>query len=250
MAGTKHQHLIKVEEGWPVLQEGVDKLIKIIEGDKSQSFSSEDYMLYYTSVYNMCQPNPTGGNCLVLPSLQGKKDEALLQELEKRWSNHKIMTRWLCRFFHYLDRYFVVARKVPPLQEVGLLSFYNLIDREREGEDIDQALIKNVTAIYVDVGQGSMKYYEKDFEEAMFKDTAAFYSTKASNWLKNESYKDYMLKVECCLKHERETVSCYLQNKSQKKLLEIVEYELLSVYATELQQKKQSDASPLTETSI
>ncbi|XWS39049.1 hypothetical protein CRYUN_Cryun18bG0016800 [Craigia yunnanensis] len=247
MSSTEeHQHLAKVEEGWPVLQEGVDKLIKIIKGDKSQSFSSANYMLYYTTVYNMCHPSPAGGYCQVLyekynnifeeyitskvlPSLQGKKDEALLQELEKRWSNHKIMTRWLCRFFHYLDRYFVAVKKVPPLQEVGLLSFYNLIfgemnnqirdavmsmiDQEREGEHIDQALIKNVMAIYVDVGQGSMKYYEKDFEEAMFKDTSAFYSTKASNWLKNESYKDYLLKVECCLKHERDS---FLLSAEQK----------------------------------
>ncbi|XP_022760553.1 cullin-1-like [Durio zibethinus] len=240
-------------------------------------------MRFYTTVFNMCIPNPTGGNCFVLyekynkifeeyittkvlPSLQGKKDEALLQELEKRWSNHNAMNRWLSRFFHYLHRYFVPVRQVPPLKEAGLLSFYNLIfgemnnqvrdavlsmiDREREGEDIDQALVKNVLAIYVDFGQGSMKYYEKDFEEAMFKDTASFYSTKASNWLKNESYKDYMLKVECCLKHERDTVSGYLQNRSQERLLEIVENELLSVYASELKEKKQTDAFPLTEKSI
>ncbi|KAK6254512.1 hypothetical protein SCA6_015817 [Theobroma cacao] len=283
MARTEeHQHSIKVEEGWPVIQEGVDKLIKGIEGDNSQSFSSEDYMRYYTTVYNMCHPNPAGANCQVLyekyknifeeyitskvmPSLQGKEGEALLQELEKRWSNHKMMTRWLSRFFHYIDRYFVAVKKVPSVQEVALSSFYNLIfgemnnqvrdavlsmiDREREGEDIDQALVKNVLAVYVDVGQGSLKYYEKDFEEAMFEDTAAFYSTKASKWIKNESYKNYMLKVASCLKHERETISCYLQDRSQRKLLEIVEHELLSVHATELQEKEQLDASPLTETS-
>ncbi|XVF66244.1 hypothetical protein PTKIN_Ptkin10aG0020000 [Pterospermum kingtungense] len=280
-----NQNLIKVEEGLPVLQEGVDKLIKIIEGDKSQSFSSEEYMRFYSTVYNMCHPNPAGENCQVLyqkynnileeyitskvlPSLQGKKEEALLQELEKRWSNHKIMTRWLSRFFHYLDRYFVTLKKLPPLQQVGLMSFYSLIfgemnnqirdavmcmiDQEREREDIDQALIKNVIAIYVDAGQGSMEYYKKDFEEAMFKATAAFYSTKASSWSKNVSYKDYMLKVECCLKHERDTVSCYFRNRSQKKLLEIVEYELQSVtvYATELQEKKQLDASLMAENPI
>ncbi|MBA0647721.1 hypothetical protein Goklo_015557 [Gossypium klotzschianum] len=39
-----------------------------------------------------------------------------------------------------------------------------------------------------------MKYYEQDFEGDMFKATASFYSTKASNWLKTESY-NYMLKV-------------------------------------------------------
>ncbi|KAK8682104.1 hypothetical protein V6N13_054501 [Hibiscus sabdariffa] len=198
-------------------------------------------------------------NGRVLPCLQGKKGKALVKETERRWSDHKVMTRWLVRFFHYLDRYFVPKRKVPPLQESALLCFYDLvfgefsdqirdavlslIDREREGEDIDRALVKNIVSINVDVGQGSMEHYERDFEEAMFKATAAFYSTKAHSWIKNESYNDYMLKVECCLEHERETVSCYLQNTGQKKLLEIVEYELISVYETELKEKKQVDES-------
>ncbi|XP_039071305.1 cullin-1-like [Hibiscus syriacus] len=234
-------------------------------------------MNIYTTVYNMCNPNPTGGMCevlyekyndvfkdyinsQVLPSLQGKEDEALVKETVKRWSNHKVMTRWLVRFFHYLDRYFAPKRKLPTLQDSALLSFYNLvfgefnnqirdvvlsmINQEREGEGIDQTLVKNIVGIYVDVGQGSMKYYERDFEEAMLKATAAFYSTKAANWIKNGSYNDYMLKVECYLKHERETVSCYLQNTSQKKLLEIVEYELISVYENEMKEKKQADESP------
>ncbi|XP_039029768.1 cullin-like protein 3 [Hibiscus syriacus] len=85
--------------------------------------------------------------------------------------------------------------KLPNLQESALLTFYNLIDREREGEGIDQDLVKYIVSIYVDVGQGSMKYYERGFEEAMFEATAAFYSTKAPSWIKNESYNDYMLKV-------------------------------------------------------
>ena len=40
----------------------------------------------------------------VLPSLQTHRDEYLLQELLVRWGNHKLMVRWLSRFFNYLDR--------------------------------------------------------------------------------------------------------------------------------------------------
>ncbi len=40
----------------------------------------------------------------VLPALKDKKDEYLLKELLKRWDNHKVMVRWLSRFFNYLDR--------------------------------------------------------------------------------------------------------------------------------------------------
>ncbi|GMP31292.1 hypothetical protein CsSME_00005567 [Camellia sinensis var. sinensis] len=71
----------------------------------------------------------------------------------------------------------------------------SMVDQEREGEEIDQALVKNVLDIYTEMGEGSMKYYQKDFDEAMLADTAAIYSPKASIWITSESYKDYMLKV-------------------------------------------------------
>lgn len=40
----------------------------------------------------------------VLPSLRDQRDEKLLRELHRRWDNHNVMTRWLSRFFNYLDR--------------------------------------------------------------------------------------------------------------------------------------------------
>lgn len=63
----------------------------------------------------------------VLPSLREKHDEFMLRELVKRWANHKIMVRWLSRFFHYLDRYFIARRSLPPLNEVGLTCFRDLV---------------------------------------------------------------------------------------------------------------------------
>ena len=59
----------------------------------------------------------------VLPSIKEKHDEFMLRELVKRWANHKVMVRWLSRFFHYLDRYFIARRSLPPLNEVGLTCF-------------------------------------------------------------------------------------------------------------------------------
>jgi len=75
----------------------------------------------------------------------------------------------------------------------------NQIDQEREGEQIDRALLKNVLDIFVEIGMGSMDYYENDFEAAMLKDTAAYYSRKASNWILEDSCPDYMLKVSILL---------------------------------------------------
>jgi len=47
------------------------------------------------------------------------------------------------------------------------------IDQEREGEQIDRALLKNVLDIFVEIGMGQMDHYENDFETAMLKDTSA-----------------------------------------------------------------------------
>lgn len=71
----------------------------------------------------------------------------------------------------------------------------NQIDQEREGEQIDRALLKNVLDIFVEIGMGQMEYYENDFEASMLKDTASYYSRKASNWILEDSCPDYMLKV-------------------------------------------------------
>lgn len=40
----------------------------------------------------------------VLVSLKEHRHEVLLKELWLRWQNHKLMVRWLSRFFNYLDR--------------------------------------------------------------------------------------------------------------------------------------------------
>ncbi|XP_011008714.1 PREDICTED: putative cullin-like protein 2 isoform X3 [Populus euphratica] len=123
-----------------------------------------------------------------------------------------------------------------------------MINREREGEQIDQALVKSILAINAENGVGSLKQHKQNLEEAILKDTAAFYSEKASYWMQKKSYNEYMLVVSQCLTHEKDTVSTYLQAKNQKKLLEqVVEQELLNAHANELERKKQVDEFPLAD---
>ncbi|GKV04952.1 hypothetical protein SLEP1_g17030 [Rubroshorea leprosula] len=200
-------------------------------------------------------------NSTVLPSLREKHDEFMLRELVKRWANHKVMVRWLSRFFHYLDRYFIARRSLPALNEVGLTCFRNqvyndvkdevrdavikLIDKEREGEQVDRALLKNVLDIFVDIGMGKMEQYEKDFESSFLKDTGGYYSRKASIWILEDSCPDYMLKCEECLKKERERVSHYLHLSSEPKLVEKVQQELLVVFAGQLLEKEHSGCKAL-----
>nr|GLL22256.1 cullin-1 isoform X3 [Ipomoea trifida] len=107
----------------------------------------------------------------------------------------------------------------------------SLIDQEREGKQIDRALLKNVVDIFVEIGMGQMDYYENDFEAAMLKDSAAYYSRKASNWISKDSCSDGMLKVNI--------LNFFLSSLLQHELLPVVyttqvQHELLCVYATQL----------------
>uniref|UniRef100_M1B6D9 Cullin 1A n=1 Tax=Solanum tuberosum TaxID=4113 RepID=M1B6D9_SOLTU len=184
-------------------------------------------------------------NSTVLPALREKQDaEFMLRELVKRWENYKRMLRWLFIFFHYLSRY-IDRRLLPTLNDVGLTCFDNLIDKEREGEQIDRALLKNVLGIFAEIGRGEMEYYVSDFGDAMLRDTAAYYSRKASSWIVEDSYSDYMLKVEECLKKEKDRVSHYLHVSTEKKLLEKVKHELLVVYTNQLLEKEHSESRAL-----
>ncbi|XP_042458265.1 cullin-1 [Zingiber officinale] len=269
---------IDLEQGWEFMQKGITKLKNILEGLPEPQFSSEDYMMLYTTIYNMCTQKPPHDysqqlydkyresfeeyiTSMVLPSLREKHDEFMLRELVKRWLNHKVMVRWLSRFFHYLDRYFIARRSLPPLNEVGLTCFrelvyhevkgkvkdavISLIDREREGEQIDRALLKNVLDIFVEIGLGNMECYENDFEADLLEDTAAYYSRKASNWILEDSCPDYMLKAEECLKREKDRVAHYLHSTSEQKMLEKVQHELLFAYASQLLEKEHSGCHAL-----
>lgn len=64
----------------------------------------------------------------VLPSVKEKHGEIMLMELVKRWVNHKVMIRWLSRFFEYLSRSYLVKKlDFSPLEELGVKHFRNLV---------------------------------------------------------------------------------------------------------------------------
>ncbi|XP_039005744.1 cullin-1-like isoform X1 [Hibiscus syriacus] len=250
---TMERKTIELDQGWGYMHKGIKKLRRILEGLPEPPFTSEEYMMLYTTIYNMCtQKAPYDYSqqlydnyreafeeyitSTVLPSLREKHDEFTLRELVKRWGNHKVMVRWLSRFFHYLDRYFIARRSLPALNEVGLACFrdlvyqevhakvndalISLIDKEREGDQIDRALLKNVLDIFVEIGMGHIDRYE-------------------------DSCPEYMLKSEECLKKERERVSNYLHSSSEVKLLEKVQHELLVTYANQLLEKEHSGCRAL-----
>ena len=200
-------------------------------------------------------------NAKVLPTLVEKKGEYMLKSLVMRWENHKIMVRWLSKFFNYLDRYYVQRHHFPPLKDVGVNCFrrlvydeiklsvktavLELIDKEREGEKTDRTLIKNITSIFVEMGLGTMDAYQNDFEADLLAHTASFYSRKALQWIAEDSCPAYLIKAEECLNSERERVQLYLHQTTESKLISKVEQQLLEQYENELLEKENSGCAAL-----
>ncbi|CAH2039071.1 unnamed protein product [Thlaspi arvense] len=270
--------IIELEQGWSVMQVGVRKLTRILEGEPESPFEAEAYMRLYTTSYNMCIQKPPNdysqdlydryrkvfedySKQTVLPALKGKHDEYMLKEFALRWANNKVMVRWLSRFFCYIDRYYVARRSLSSLTDVGLICFRDLvytelqssakdsvlalIHKEREGEQIDRALLKNVIDIYVQNGMQTMEKYEADLEKFLLQDSTSYYSRKASSWIQEYSCPEYMVKAEECLKKEKERVAYYLHASTEPKLVAIVQAELLVAVAKQLLEKEHSGCSAL-----
>ncbi|XP_022863931.1 cullin-1-like [Olea europaea var. sylvestris] len=95
-------------------------------------FSSEDYMMLYTTIYSMCFENPQCEQQLYdkyRESLEEYITSMVYQELNAKVRDHIL----------------------------------SLIDQELEGEQIDHALLKNVLDILVEIGMGRIEHSKKDF---------------------------------------------------------------------------------------
>ncbi|MCL7032907.1 hypothetical protein MKW94_008505 [Papaver nudicaule] len=242
---------IDLEEGWGIIQKEITKLINTLEGNPDSPL----YGLIYSTVYTICQEKPTDDKCKVLysryenvyknyleskvlPAIQEKNDDvSMLQELVKRWANHKVMVTKLARYFNYLDRYHIPRNKLPSLKDVGFDCFRKivyekmnvkardavivLINREREGNEIDKGLVKDVLEVFVGIGnekgKDKLDYYVNDFETAFLSDLVDYYTRKGSKEI---------TALEC-LQMEKDRVSYYLHPNTEEKLLKEVQGEVV-----------------------
>lgn len=192
----------------------------------------------------------------VLPALRGKTDIALMKELLHRWSNHKIYVKWMDRFFTYLDRYFVKLQSVESLSHRGYSIFHQLIfeevkrdtrdallrviNLERQGEHIDQDLVKGIVEIFIDLGLGKMDVYNTEFEEALLPATNDYFVRQSRGWFSEDSFPEYLRKAEAALLAEEQRVTNYLHRSTQPKLKQVVIQALLTQPQQQLLEKETS----------
>ncbi|KAF9937420.1 Cullin-3 [Modicella reniformis] len=130
----------------------------------------------------------------------------------------------------FLFRDTVVRSPVHPIQLHLQLVLLNQITMERRGDVIDRGAIKSCTEMLLEIKEndGNDSIYVTDFE-ILFVDTSReFYKVESDDLVRRFDPPEYMRKVEDRLKEEHERCTFYLTEKTEPKIREIVEQEMIA----------------------
>ncbi|KAG1716055.1 hypothetical protein ID866_1081, partial [Astraeus odoratus] len=225
---------------WAFLEEGVDHIMTKLQTGVSYS----KYMGLYTVAYNYCTSS----------RMQGIGDSVGTSSR----TGANLMGSDL---YNNLIRYFITHLKglkeqSDSLQEEALLRYYagewdryttganyinrlfTLIERQRNGEAIDQGLVKKVVDSFVslglddtDINKASLDVYKDHLEIPFLEATEKYYEQESESFLAENSVSDYLRKAEERLKEEEDRVDRYLNAETRKQLISKCEHVLIRQHA-------------------
>ena len=270
---------IEFAEGWNIIAaRGFKPLAEVLDegGDYRRRHGAagpSEWSEIYTTVYKMCIQKPPRAYASdlydkvqetlksylrdnALPALTDLHGEQMLRELGRRWSNHKLMVKWVTRTFSYIDRYYVKRHEKRNLETTGYACFkeevfaavsdklrtaaLNMLQKERDGETIDRSLLKNVLGIFAEMGMGKLDVYTREWEEPFLAATAQFYRRTSAQWAAEESFPQFMEKADRCISDELDRASQYLNPQTQERLLKVCEQEILVAHQQQMLDKENS----------
>lgn len=180
-------------------------------------------------------------------------DDVLLDAILNVWNEHKTTLTMIKDILMYMDRTWVPLHKKMPVYNLSLRVFRevllqeseNLIERlrslllanvlnERQGLIIDKSQMKGILSMLVDLGVDSLEVYEEDFERAFLEATRTFYRQESQQYLLENQCPEYLFKAEMRLQEEANRSRNYLAPSTEPKLMNCVEYELITMHSRTL----------------
>jgi len=187
------------------------------------------------------------------------QDEALLQYYAKEWDRYTTGANYINRLFTYLNRHWVKRERdegrkgVYPVYTLALVQWKSnfflhvqskqqklagailrLIERQRNGETIDQGLVKKVVDSFVslgldesDINKVSYEVYKEHFEVPFLEATEKYYRQESEAFLAGNTVADYLKKAEERLREEEDRVERYLNSNTRKGLISKCEHVLI-----------------------
>ena len=108
-------------------------------------------------------------------------------------------------------------------------SLLDMISKERSGEKIDRILIKNILRMLID-----LSIYVDLFETKFFKETQNLYLLESEQYIQQYKISDYLNYIDRRLNEENERLASYLDHSTAKKLISIIEKELIQNHLDKL----------------
>ncbi|GFY83000.1 cullin 3 [Actinidia rufa] len=178
----------------------------------------------------------------IAKSIEAAQGSLFLEELSRKWAEHNKALQMIRDILMYMDRTFIPSSHKTPVHELGLNlwrdniihsskiqsrlqdTLLELVQRERTGEVIDRGLTRNIIKMLMDLGSS---VYQVDFEKPFLDVSADFYRGESQQFIECCDCGYYLKKAERRLNEEIERVSHYLDAKSEAKITNVVEKEMI-----------------------
>ncbi|KAF8582805.1 Cullin-domain-containing protein [Ramaria rubella] len=186
-------------------------------------------------------------------------DEALLRYYAQEWDRYTTGANYINRLFTYLNRHWVKREKdegrkgVYTVYTLSLVQWktnfflhiqsknnklagaiLKLIERQRNGENIDQGLVKKVVDSFVSLGldeadsnKASLEVYREHMEGPFITATERYYKQESDAFLAENSVSEYLKKAEERLREEEDRVERFLNTNTRKTLITRCEHVLI-----------------------
>jgi len=232
----------------------------VVQFGDQQQHSYKLYSYYKKVISDYCEESVN-----LMSSCAGQE---LLKKLAELWENQTILVFWMQRVFQYLDRFFTKNNnEYPALFSAALRAFQevvydkvkercikamiDVINRERDGREIDQDVLRALVEMLCTVGDPDPKilkqaatkdsaqgerlwwqfsaksFYKNDFESQLLSTTSEYYRAKVTGLLAECSCPQFLEEVNRRLEDEERRLIQYLDRSSEQELRRVTQSELI-----------------------
>lgn len=196
----------------------------------------------------------------VLDNSASHVDEALLTYYIREWKRYTDAAKYNNHLFRYLNRHWVKRemdegkKNVYDVYTLHLVKWRDdffaavhtkvmdavlkLVEKQRNGETIDQLQVKAVVESFVSLGldendptKSTLDVYRLRFERPFLDATKEYYDNESKRFVAENSVVEYMKKAESRLDEEKERVGLYLHPDIMKKLLDTCNEALITSHS-------------------
>ncbi|KAJ5158317.1 uncharacterized protein N7500_007968 [Penicillium coprophilum] len=204
----------------------------------------------------------------VFKQSQSHTEEGLLGFYIREWYRYTTAAKYVNHIFRYLNRHWVKReidegkKNVYDVYTLHLVKWkgdffdkvhekvmdavLNLIEKQRNGETIEQSQIKSIVDSFVSLGldendssKSTLDVYRQYFQQPFIRATKTYYENESRQFVAENSVVEYMKKAEMRLGEEKDRVGLYLHPDVTKSLTDTCLAVLVTAHSTLLRDEFQ-----------